>query len=108
LRLSNGIHGRTAAWGECCAAADVVALTEIKGIAHAVAASNVPGEGTQMQILLFTLLAVVLYVAADRMLDACERRAGRRFEYRSAYFFVILLVLAVIAFSAVQRFAAGN
>jgi hypothetical protein len=61
-----------------------------------------------MQILLFTLLAIVLYVVADRMLDACERRAGRRFEYRNAHFFVILLVLAVIAFSVVQRFAASN
>ncbi len=61
-----------------------------------------------MQILLFTVFAVVLYVVADRMLDAMERRAGRRFEYRSVYFFVILLVLAIVVFSAVQRFASGN
>ena len=61
-----------------------------------------------MQILLFTIVAIVLYVAADRMLDALERRAGRRFEYRSVYFFVILLALAVITFSVVQRFAPGS
>jgi hypothetical protein len=61
-----------------------------------------------VQILLFTIVAIVLYVAADRMLDALERRAGRRFEYRSVYFFVILLALAVAAFSLVQRFAAGS
>ena len=61
-----------------------------------------------MQILLFTVVAIVLYVAADRMLDALERRAGRRFEYRSVYFFVILLALAVAAFSLVRRFAAGS
>ena len=61
-----------------------------------------------MQILLFTLLAVVLYLVADRLLVALEVRAGRRFENRSLIFFAILLVLAIVAFSAVQRFAAGS
>jgi hypothetical protein len=61
-----------------------------------------------MQILLFTALAIVLYVASDRLLLALEMRAGRRFEYRSLIFFAILLVLAVIAFAAVQRLAPGN
>ena len=59
-----------------------------------------------VEMLLFTALAVVLYLVADRALDALERRAGRRFEYRSVYFFVLLLVLAVLVFSAVQRLAA--
>ena len=58
-----------------------------------------------MQILLFTALAVVLYLVADRALNALEVRAGRRFEYRSLYFFVILLALAIAVFSAMQRFA---
>jgi hypothetical protein len=58
-----------------------------------------------MEILLFTALAVVLYLVADRALNALEVRAGRRFEYRSLYFFVILLALAIAVFSAVQRFA---
>ena len=61
-----------------------------------------------MQILLFTALAAVLYLVSDRALNALEVRAGRRFEYRSLIFFVILLVLAVLAFSAVQRFAPGD
>ena len=60
-----------------------------------------------MQMVLFTVLAVILYVVADRVLDAVERRAGRRFEYRSLIFFAILLVLAVAAFAIVQRFAPG-
>ena len=58
-----------------------------------------------MQILLFTALAVVLYLVADRALNALEVRAGRRFEYRSLVFFAILLALAIAVFSAVQRFA---
>lgn len=58
-----------------------------------------------MEMLLFTALAVVLYLVADRALNALELRAGRRFEYRSLIFFVILLALAIAVFSAVQRFA---
>jgi hypothetical protein len=58
-----------------------------------------------MEILLFTALAVVLYLVADRALNALEVRAGRRFEYRSLIFFAILLALAIAVFSAVQRFA---
>ena len=58
-----------------------------------------------MEMLLFTALAVVLYLVADRALNALELRAGRRFEYRSLVFFAILLALAIVVFSAVQRFA---
>ncbi len=58
-----------------------------------------------MEVLLFTAVAVVLYLVSDRLLDAFERRAGRRFEYRSVIFFGILLVLAVATFSALQRLA---
>ena len=61
-----------------------------------------------MEMLLFTALAVVLYLVADRALNALEVRAGRRFEYRSLIFFVILLALAIAVFSAVQRFAPGS
>ena len=55
-------------------------------------------------MLLFTVLAVVLYLVSDRALNALEVRAGRRFEHRSLIFFVILLALALLAFSAVQHF----
>ena len=58
-----------------------------------------------MQILLFTALAVVLYLVADRALNAIELRAGRRFEYRSLIFFAILLPLAMLAFALIQRLA---
>jgi len=56
-------------------------------------------------MLLFTALAVALYLISDRALNALEVRAGRRFEYRSLIFFAILLALAIAVFSAVQRFA---
>jgi cytochrome c biogenesis factor len=59
-------------------------------------------------MLLFTALAVVLYLVSDRALNALEVRAGRRFEYRSLIFFVILLVLTLIAFAAVQWLVPGD
>ena len=58
-----------------------------------------------MQFVLFTVLGIVLYLVSDRILLALERRAGRVFEQRSLVFFAILLVLAVITFGFVQRFA---
>lgn len=61
-----------------------------------------------MQIVLFTVVAVVLYVVSDRILVALELRAGRRFDNRSLIFFAILLVLAIVSFSLVQRYAPGG
>jgi predicted nucleic acid-binding Zn ribbon protein len=111
--------------GECCGAVPGLALTEIK---RSVNFENQPVDGASagscacgavlecarlaarsfnVQTLLFTVLAVVLYLVADRVLDAAERRAGRRFEYRSLYFFLILLLLAVVSFALVRRFLPG-
>ena len=61
-----------------------------------------------MQALVFTALAVVLYLVSDRLLVALEVRAGRRFENRSLIFFAILLVLAIATFAAVQRYGPGG
>lgn len=55
-----------------------------------------------MEFILFTVVAVVLYVVADRIVDAIEVRVGRRFEYRTLYFFGILLFLALVAFSLIN------
>jgi len=61
-----------------------------------------------MQTVLFTLVAIGLYFMADRLLQALEVRAGRRFEHRSLVFFALLLALAVITFALVRRFAPGG
>ena len=57
-----------------------------------------------MTILYFTLVAIVLYVGCDRLLDVLERRAGRRFEHRSLIFFGLLLGGSLVTFAAVRRF----
>jgi hypothetical protein len=48
-----------------------------------------------LDIVWFTLFGIGAYLLADRLLDLAERAAGRRFDYRSVYFFVILLSLAL-------------
>lgn len=55
-----------------------------------------------MEIIYFTLTAIVLYVVSDWALKLMEAYAGRRFEHRSLIFFGIILVLAVISFSLIR------
>jgi len=56
-----------------------------------------------MSALWFTLVAIVLYLFSDWVLNRCEVAAGKRFEHRSLIFFAILLSLALITFSVIQR-----
>ena len=58
-----------------------------------------------MEILYFTLSAILLYFAADWILERIERAAGKRFEYRSLIFFAILLVMALTSFSLIRHLA---
>jgi hypothetical protein len=61
-----------------------------------------------METILFTAIAAVLYLVADRLLRLLETRAGRRFEHRSLVFFAILLTLAVVTFGAIRKFSGSS
>ena len=52
-----------------------------------------------MSIVYFTLVAAVLYLFSDWVLQRVEAAAGRRFEHRSLVFFCILVTLALASFS---------
>jgi hypothetical protein len=56
-----------------------------------------------VNILLFTLLAALLYLVADWILQRIELAAGRRLEHRSLVFFTILLTLALTSFSLIEN-----
>ena len=60
-----------------------------------------------MEIVYFTLAAIVLYLAADAALDWVERLRGARFENRQFVFFAIILPLALAAFALIRRFTGG-
>ena len=56
-----------------------------------------------MEMIYFTAAGIILYVAADWILKRIETAAGKRFEYRSLIFFVILLVMAVTSFAIIRQ-----
>jgi len=58
-----------------------------------------------MEILYFTLTAILLYFGSDWILDRIETAAGRRFEYRTLIFFAILATLAVTSFTLIRAFS---
>jgi hypothetical protein len=60
-----------------------------------------------VQIIYYTVVGIVLYLAADWILRAVERRRGAVFENRTLIFFFILLALALVAFQAIQHFLAA-
>ena len=60
-----------------------------------------------MDLVVFTITAIALYLLSDRILLILEERAGRRFEQRSLVFFAILLGLALVSFALIRRFLAG-
>lgn len=55
-----------------------------------------------MDAVYFTLVAILLYLVADRALRAIESAAGRTLEYRSLVFFAILLLLALGTFTLIR------
>lgn len=59
-----------------------------------------------MEIVYFTVAAIVLYFVSDWILDRIERVAGRRFEYRTLIFLVIIATLASTTFWVLRQIAA--
>lgn len=61
-----------------------------------------------MEILWFTVVAIVLYLVSDWLLERVEVRLGRRLDHRTLIFFAILLSLALATFALIQRLAPGT
>lgn len=55
-----------------------------------------------LEMIVFTVVGIVAYLAADRILDWIEVRRGNRFEHRTLIFFVLLLTLALGAFQLIN------
>ena len=58
-----------------------------------------------MEIIYFTLTAILLYLAADWILRRVEAAAGRPLKYRNLVFFVILLGMALTSFTLIRNLA---
>lgn len=57
-----------------------------------------------MEILLFTVCGIALYFGADAALNLLESLHGEPIPYRSIVFFVIILIMALILFQAIQLY----
>ena len=65
-------------------------------------------EGARlMEAIWFTLVAVILYLGADWILNRIEVAAGKRFEHRTLIFFAILLTMALVSFTLIRSYT-GN
>ncbi len=56
-----------------------------------------------MEILVFTLNAIVVYLLADWIIRFIEQKRGKVLKNRQVIFFVVFLSLALITFNVLQR-----
>ena len=57
-----------------------------------------------MEILYFTVTAVILYVVSDMLVNQIEKMRGERMKNRSLVFFAIIMILAVTSFNLIEHF----
>ena len=60
-----------------------------------------------MEVLLFTLVAIILYLVSDGLVKAIEKQKGELLENRSIIFFIIIFTLAVTTFYLLQTYGPG-
>lgn len=56
-----------------------------------------------MEILIFTLNGIVIYLFSDWLLRRIEQGRGEVLKQRQVYFFVIFLTLAFTSFALLRR-----
>ncbi len=60
------------------------------------------------EILIYTASGILLYMLADAALKYLESLHGEPIPYRSAVFFVIIFMLAMILFQVIQLILNGD
>ena len=60
---------------------------------ESVVSALVVTNGRAMSVVYFTIVAIILYFAADWLLERVEVAVGRRLEHRSLIFFIIQLTV---------------
>jgi hypothetical protein len=54
------------------------------------------------EVLLFTLVAIVIYLVSDWLVRMIEARRGEILKQRQIIFFAVFLVLALVSFRALR------
>jgi hypothetical protein len=55
-----------------------------------------------MEIIVFTLNAILIYLLADWVIRAIEQKKGEVLKHRQVIFFVVFLSLALISFNVLR------
>jgi len=55
-----------------------------------------------MEFVYYTLAGLILYALSDWILKQVEKWRGEQFEQRTLIFFVIIMVLALTSFKAIE------
>ena len=55
-----------------------------------------------MEMIYYTIAAVVLYLVSDYILNTIEIRMGKRLPNRSVFFFIIISILAFTSFNVIR------
>lgn len=61
-----------------------------------------------MEAIVFTVVAVTLYLVSDRIVLAVEARRGAPLQHRTLLFFGLLLGLALVVFPVLRRLLGGG
>jgi len=61
-----------------------------------------------MEIVAFTVVAVVLYLVSDWIVQRIEIAVGRRLEHRTLLFFGLISILAVVSFTLIRTYFSGT
>jgi preprotein translocase subunit SecE len=59
-----------------------------------------------MEIIVFTLNAILIYLLADWVIRAIEQKKGEVLKHRQVIFFVVFLSLALISFNVLRTILA--
>jgi hypothetical protein len=60
-----------------------------------------------MELLLFTLNAIFVYLLSDWLVRQIEQRRGAALKQRQVVFFVIFLALALVTFQLLRKLFGG-
>lgn len=55
-----------------------------------------------MEMVYYTIAAVILYMVSDYILNTIEIKMGKRLPNRSVFFFIIISILAFSSFSFIR------
>lgn len=61
-----------------------------------------------MELLIFTLNAIVIYLLSDWIIRLVEQQRGQPLKQRQVVFFGVFLVLALVSFNVLKAIFAGR